>query len=85
MWEIKLHKNCKIKDLTKYGFKKYGFNYKLSIPLYKYKNAPVISASFMISMNDNYIGYDVIDNNSGEIYTHFYNRTYIAKTNDLYF
>lgn len=76
MCEIVLNKDYKTDDLIKYGFKKYGTNYRLNIPLYRYKDIPVVSASFIISVSDNYIGYDVIDNNSGEIYTHFYNRTY---------
>ena len=42
MYKIDLHKNCDNKDLIKFGFKKYGTNYKLNIPLYKYKNIPVI-------------------------------------------
>lgn len=76
MWEINLHKNYNINDFIKYGFRKYGTIYKLNIPLYKYKITPVISVNFMVFIPDNYIGYDVIDNNSGELYTHFYNRIY---------
>lgn len=76
MWEINLHKECKKDDLTKYGFRKCGVAYRLNIPLYKYKNTPVISANFVVLLSDNYIGYDVIDNNSGELYTHLYNRLY---------
>ncbi len=76
MWEINLYKDYNINDLIKHGFKKYGMVYKLNIPLYKYKNIPVISVNLTVSTSDNYIGYDVIDNNSGELYTHLYNRMY---------
>lgn len=76
MYKISLYKNCDSNDLIKYGFKKCGSNYKLNIPLYKYKNIPVISVNFIISDSYDYIGYDVIDCNSGELYIHFYNREY---------
>ncbi|MCI8579211.1 MAG: hypothetical protein HFH04_00425 [Dorea sp.] len=76
MWEINLHKECKKDDLAEYGFRKCGAEYRLNIPLYKYKHTPIISVNFVVSIFDNYIGYDVIDNNSGELYTHLYNRMY---------
>ena len=76
MSEANLNKSYKLDDLIKYGFRKCGTNYRLNLPLYKYKNIPVIIVNFIISTSDNYIGYDVIDNNSGGVYTHFYNRSY---------
>lgn len=59
MWNIYLHNDCKIEDLIKFGFRKSGSNYKLNIPLYKYKNTPVISAYFIANMSDKYIGYEI--------------------------
>ena len=59
MWEINLHKECKKDNLAEYGFRKCGAEYRLNIPLYKYKHTPVISVNFVVSIFDNYIGYDV--------------------------
>lgn len=72
MKQLKLGKNCNHENLIAYGFKKHGLNYTLSVPLYTYKKIPVISANFMVSGLDNYIGYDVIDNNSDMIYSAYY-------------
>lgn len=76
MWKINLHKDCQVDDLINYGFKKFGTIYKWSIPLYKYKHIPVINVNFAVSISDGYIGYDIIDNNSGGLYIHLYNRKY---------
>ena len=38
--------------------------------------AYVISVSFITSDSYDYIGYDIIDCNSGELYIHFYDRDY---------
>lgn len=72
MKQLKLSKECSHDKLAQYGFKKFGLNYKLNIPLYTYKKTPVISAHFLVSSLDNYIGYDVIDDNSGTIYSAYY-------------
>ena len=61
-----------IKILQDYGFVKHGLNYKLSIPLYAYKRTPVISVNFLVTGTNDYIGYDVIDNNSDMIYSAYY-------------
>ena len=72
MKQLKLSKDCSHEVLTSFGFRKHGLNYKLNIPLYTYKKIPVISVHFLVSGLDNYIGYDVIDDNSGTIYSAYY-------------
>lgn len=77
--ELSLCKECSAEELLKYGFKKCGVNnemYKISIPLYRYKKIPVISVIFFVFVSEKYISYDVIDNNSGSIYIHLYNRNH---------
>lgn len=61
----------------------YKKNYKLSVPLYTYKTTPVISVNFLVSCLDNYIGYDVIDNNSDMIYTAYYDTSLCAENKVL--
>lgn len=82
MYKIKLHKDCDSSDVIKFGFKKYGTNYRLNVPLYKYKNTPIISVSFAITESFEYIGFDIIDCNSGDLYIHFYNREYSNSKNN---
>lgn len=72
MKQLKLHKECTHDKLIKFGFKKYGLKYKLFLPLYKYKTHDVIIAEFLVSTIDHYIGYDVIDNNTGTLYFPYY-------------
>lgn len=83
MKQLKLSKKCKHEDLVAYGFRKHGLNYKLSVPLYTYKKIPVISINFLVSCLDNYIGYDVIDNNSDMIYTAYYDTSLCAENKVL--
>lgn len=80
MDQIRLHKNCNSKSLINYGFRKRKYkgniNYTLSIPLYVYKNIPVIEAQFIVFQSDNYIGYDIINSGTNTLYSAFYNRKY---------
>ncbi len=82
MKELKLCKECNHDKLVNFGFKKYGTTYRMTIPIYSYHDdVAVISVSFYISTLDNYIGYDVIDNNTGMIYSPYYNNTYSSSNN----
>ena len=72
MKQLKLHKECTHDKLVKFGFRKYGLSYKLFLPLYKYKTYDVIIVEFLVSTIDHYIGYDVIDNNTGKLYFPYY-------------
>lgn len=76
MYDIYLNKNCKISDLIECGFRKNKNYYILNTPVYTNNSYPAISVKIIISLDNNHIDYDVINNNSGELYTHFYNRKY---------
>lgn len=82
MKEYKLHKKCTHEMLIKNGFKKYGQVYRVSISLYEYKNYPTVSVEFQASFPDTF-EYEVIDNNSENIYVSFYNPTEADKKNNL--
>lgn len=72
-----LHKNCDIKDLMNYGFRKRKSKeiiYDRNVPLYKYKDKTVIEVRFAAFMSYGYIGYDIIDSCSGNLYSAFYDR-----------
>lgn len=73
---ISINTHCDHNKLIRYGFKKYGMNYKLFIPLYENHKDTIISAEFLISMESNYAGYDVMDLCSKTIYVPYYNREY---------
>lgn len=77
MKQLKLSPECSHDKLIEYGFRKQGLNYKLNAPLYTYKKStPVISVTFIVSGLDNYIGYDIIDNNSDMLYSPYYDPEY---------
>lgn len=80
MNQIKLHKYCNEKKLIDYGFKRIKYkediNYILSIPLYMYKNIPVIEVKFIVFQTDRYIAYEIIQSGLNSIYSAFYNREY---------
>ena len=82
MKEYELHKNCTHEILIKNGFKKYGQVYRLNTPLYEYKNYPTVSVEFQVSF-PNTFEYEVVDNNSENIYVSFYNPTEADKKNNL--
>lgn len=77
MDQIKLHKNCNIEKLIDYGFRKRKSKevvYTKIVPLYKYKGTPVIEAQFAAFVNHGYIGYDILDSCSGNLYSVYYDR-----------
>lgn len=80
MDQIKLHKDCDDKRVEDYGFRKRKYkgniNYTLSVPLYFYKNIPVVEAQFIIFQSDSYVGYDVVNTGTNTLYSAFYNRGY---------
>ena len=83
MKQLKLSPKCSHDKLIEYGFKKHGLNYKLSSPLYTYKDIPVISVTFLVSGLDHYIGYDIIDNNSDMLYSPYYDPEYAGNNKVL--
>ena len=85
MKQLKLHRQCTHGKLTNFGFRKYGLNYKLFLPLYENKSKTVIAVEFLVSSLDNYIGYDVMDMCNDTLYTAFYDIEYTnEEKNDVY-
>lgn len=83
MKQLKLNNKCNHDTLINFGFKKYGMNYKMFIPLYQKKGETLIELEILISSIDHYIGYDVIDKNTNMIYTPYYDSEYSDANNNL--
>lgn len=78
MKQLKLSAKCNHDTLINFGFKKYGTNYKMFIPLYQKNGETLIELEILILLVDQYIGYDVLDVCNKNLYTAFYdsnNRT----------
>lgn len=80
MKQLKLSKKCSHDALINFGFKKYGMNYKMFIPLYQKNNETLIELEILISFIDNYIGYDVVDKCNDTLYTAYYDQEYAPKS-----
>lgn len=78
MKQLKLNKKCTTDKLESFGFKKYGTNYKMFVPLYKNKDTDetLIEAEILISLTENYVGYDVLDVCNNTLYAAFYNKEF---------
>ena len=83
MKQLKLNNKCNHDTLINFGFKKYGMNYKMFIPLYQKNGETLIEIEILISSIDHYIGYDVIDKNTNMIYTPYYDSEYSDANNNL--
>mgnify|MGYP005786919849 FL=1 len=83
MKQLKLSTKCNHDALINFGFKKYGMNYKMFVPLYQSNNETLIELEILISSIDRYIGYDVIDKNTNMIYTPYYDSEYSDANNNL--
>lgn len=83
MKQLKLSTKCNHDALINFGFKKYGMNYKMFIPLYQKNGETLIELEILISSIDHYIGYDVIDKNTNMIYTPYYDSEYSNVNNNL--
>ena len=83
MKQLKLNNQCSHDTLINFGFKKYGMNYKMFIPLYQKNNETLIELEMLVSSVDHYIGYDVIDKCNDTLYTAYYDPEYAAKSDVL--
>ena len=83
MKQLKLNNLCNHDTLINFGFKKYGMNYKMFVPLYQKNGEALIELEILISFIDHYIGYDVIDKNSNMIYTPYYDSEYSDANRNL--
>ena len=83
MKQLKLSNKCNHEMLINYGFKKYGMNYKMFIPLYQKNSETLIELEMLVSSVDHYIGYDVVDRCNDTLYTAYYDPEYVAKSDVL--
>ena len=83
MKQLKLSNKCNHDILIGFGFKKYGMNYKMFIPLYQKNSETLIELEMMVSSIDNYIGYDVIDKCNDTLYAAYYDKEYKTKSDVL--
>ncbi len=74
MRQLKLSNKCSHDTLINFGFKKYGMNYKMFIPLYQKNSETLIELEILISSVDHYIGYDVLDKCNNTLYMAFYDK-----------
>lgn len=75
MKQLQLSNKCNYDTLINFGFKKYGMNYKMFIPLYQKNGETLIELEILISSVDQYIGYDVIDKCNDTLYVAYYNQS----------
>ena len=83
MRQLKLSKKCSHDTLINFGFKKYGMNYKMFVPLYQKNGETLIELEMLVSSVDHYIGYDVIDKCNDTLYTAYYDQEYAVKSDVL--
>lgn len=83
MKQLKLSNKCNHEMLINYGFKKYGINYKMFVPLYQKNGETLIELEMLVSSVDHYIGYDVVDRCNDTLYTAYYDPEYAAKSDVL--
>lgn len=74
MKQLKLSTKCNHDALINFGFKKYGMNYKMFVPLYQKNSETLIELEILISSVDHYIGYDVLDKCNNTLYMAFYDK-----------
>lgn len=73
---LKLSQRCNQKNLSKFGFKQYGSNFKNIFPLFIHNGETLIQAEFLVSLQDNYIGYDIIDVCNDTLYLPYYDTSF---------
>lgn len=76
MRTLKLSQRCNQKNLSKFGFKQYGNNFKNVFPLFIHNGETLIQAEFLVSLQDNYIGYDIIDVCNDTLYLPYYDTSF---------
>lgn len=76
MQGMKVNKTVTHTRLISFGFRKYGKIYRLSVPVCLYKGRLTLSLDFLINIEEKSFQYEVIDNNTGSLYSSFYNQRY---------
>ena len=75
MKQLQVSNKCNHDTLINFGFKKYGMNYKMFVPLYQKNGETLIELEILISSADQYIGYDVVDRCNDTLYVAYYNQS----------
>ena len=70
--QLKLSNKCNHDILIHFGFKKCGANYKMFVPLYQKNNETLIECEMLASLEDKYIGYDILDTCNKTLYMAYY-------------
>lgn len=74
MRQLKLNDKCNHDTLINFGFKKYGMDYKMFIPLYKKNDETLIEYEIVISLADKHIQHTVVDVCNDSLYMAYYDQ-----------
>lgn len=74
MTQLKLNDKCNHETLIAYGFKKYGANYKMFVPLYQKNGETLIEYEIVISLADKHIQNTVVDVCNDSLYMAYYDQ-----------
>ena len=74
MRQLKLSNNCNHDTLINFGFKKYGTSYKMFVPLYQKNTEALIECEILVSLEEKYIGYDILDTCNKTLYMAYYDK-----------
>ena len=75
MRQLKLNDKCNHDTLINFGFKKYGMDYKMFIPLYKKNDETLIEYEIVISLADKHIQNTVVDVCNDSLYMAYYDQS----------
>lgn len=75
MRQLKLNDKCNHETLIAYGFKKYGANYKMFVPLYKKNDETLIEYEIVILLADKHIQNTVVDVCNDSLYMAYYDQS----------
>lgn len=75
MRQLKLNDKCNHDTLINFGFKKYGMDYKIFIPLYKKNDETLIEYEIVISLANKHIESAVVDVCNDSLYMAYYDQS----------
>lgn len=75
MKQLGLSIRCNHDALLDFGFKKYGMDYKMFIPLYKKNDETLIEYEIVISLADKHIQNTVVDVCNDSLYMAYYDQS----------
>lgn len=75
MTQLKLNDKCNHETLIAFGFKKYGANYKMFVPLYQKNGETLIEYETLISLANKHIESAVVDICNDSLYMAYYDQS----------